>query len=130
MTHKINRSSIGLRFVLIVAFATMIAACGKLSSPSSTMKGFLGALKAEKYEKAVEHFEPAILEEPGAKEKLTSLLKQEFSKDPLVKFKILDEEIAGDEAEVLVSLTQESGDEDEDSFDLVRVDGSWYLTMN
>jgi hypothetical protein len=130
MKNKINLSSICTRLAVVFALCTILAACGKTNTPSATINGFLKEIKAENYEKAIEYFDPAILEQPGAKEKLTMLMKEGFSKDPIVTYKILDEEIDGNEAKVLVAATLESGEKEEDHFDVVLVDGSWYLSMN
>ncbi|MFC5528783.1 zinc-ribbon domain-containing protein [Cohnella yongneupensis] len=105
---------------------------GSQSSPKSTVESFMEAVKAKDGKALVKLISDDSLGNPD-KDELNDIIDEmedNFGSGSLKSYKILDTDIDDDTATVDYEVTySEDGEKqtEEDSFDLVKVEGKWYI---
>jgi len=112
-----------LLLLLFVVAAFTFACAG--DSPRSAVEGFVTEMGKGNYEKAAKF----CTEETGALITMMASMagENEYSNENF-KFKFLREEIDGDKGKVY--FTGGGEDDEEDSIDVVKVDGKWKVTIS
>jgi hypothetical protein len=115
----------------LVTTLTLIA-CGSASSgPEGVVETFLKSAKAGNFDKAVGLYAPEVLEQPGAKEKLTSFVKAGLSQhDGVGSYTVGTAEVSENSAQVPYTITYKDGSDDKGSMSVEKIDGKWYLSVN
>ena len=129
-------------FLLVAACVIVFTACSSSTTgPEKVVENYLDALKAGKYEKAIDYLD--LEEDENEKEQIKMLaekLKQgNEEQGGLKSYKITSVEVDelkenGKEieakAEVEVTLTYGNGETDDDSYKLVKREGKWKISIS
>jgi len=120
---------------LIVSLLALLAGCGS-SGPSSAVESFIKAAQDKDCNKMVDLMDLQAVEEQGAtnvREELVASCQQEAnSSGEIVSYKIVEEKIEGDKAEVKIEVTtKENGEEktDNDTLTVFQRDGEWKVSF-
>lgn len=126
--------------LFITAFLFIFSSCSSdtTSSPRKVAEKYGEYLLSDKPERIVDLVDTgdASKEEIEAGKQMLSgfitlgLAEVKKAKDGFKDFEIISEDIDGDEAEVTIKITFGNGETDEESLDMVKVDGKWKLQMD
>lgn len=127
-------------FGLFATILFIMASCGA-STPGAAAKQYAEYVQNGKYEKFVDGivFDQKIdaAKAKEAKEGLTAMLKEKVSKEiekkqGIKQIDIVSEEVAedGNTAKVVLKQTYGNGETDENTYDMVKQDGKWKMSMN
>ena len=116
--------------ILMTLCAVALVSCsGGGKSPSAPVKGYLNALKAGNYEKAMDYCSV----DKSAAEEFAALHEKAMGEDGIQSFELVKdgETISedGEKATVKTSVTYESGRVEEQTFDVAKVDGAWKVDL-
>lgn len=124
------------RLILIAGLLTVMlaaAGCGGAGGPSATVEGFMEAAKDKDCSKMVDYLDIESFQAPGVsitREELISMC-EESGMDEIVSYKVIEEKIDGDKAEVKVEATGKAdGDEETatNTLNLVKRGDEWKLS--
>lgn len=130
-----------LYFGLFATILLIMAACSGASTPGAAAKQYAEYIKDGKYEKFVEgivsnkKMDPA--EDKEEREGLTAMLKEKVGKEiekkqGIKKIDIMAEVVSedGNTAKVILRQTYGNGQTEENTYDMIKKDGKWKMTMN
>jgi hypothetical protein len=124
-----RRINAAIAVALLTVVALVAFGCGD-SGPASTVEGFIETLKGKDCEKAVNFID---LEGVGASGKeVVKNCKETIDESEIVSYKVLDEKIDGDKAEVKVETVTKSNDgKDTSTFtiNVVNKNGEWKISL-
>lgn len=127
-------------FGLFATLMLIMASCGSPSTPGAAAKQYAEYIQKGNYEKFAdgivldEKMDAAKVKE--AKEGLTAMLKEKVSKEiekkeGIKNIEIVSEEVAedGNTAKVILKQTYGNGETEENTYDMIKKDGSWKMDM-
>lgn len=119
--------------VSILAMLVLAAfGCGS-SGPSAAVEDFMGAAKSKDCDKMVDFLDMKAFESSGItinRDELVESCKAESGIGDVVSYKILEEKVDGDSAEIKVEVTTKEGEEEtteSDTLKLIKRDGEWKI---
>lgn len=127
------------RFGVLVAasvLAIMVMAaigCGG-SGPTTAVEGFMSAAQSKDCDKMIDYIDLKAFETSGVtinKQELVDACKAESGLGDVSSYKVLEEKVDGDKAEVKVEVTTKENGEDKTQSDTLKVnkiDGEWKIS--
>lgn len=118
---------------VLAALLMAVFGCGG-SSAGAAMEDFLKAAQNKDCEKMVDMMDLSAITQMQSvsRDQLVESCKSESASGEILSYKILEEKVEGDKAEVKVEVTTKSeGQEDteSDSFTLNKKDGAWKISL-
>ena len=115
--------------ILCVAALSLV---GCSSGPGTTYANCTKSIANGETEKAVACFDPSMMQKPGVKEKMASMVAMAAAKAKeqhkgVESVTVTEEKIEGDKATVKIHVKFGDGTEEDDSGSLARVNGKWYV---
>jgi len=131
--HKISRFRVLVAVSVLAIIVLSAIGCGS-SGPKAAVESFMSAAKDKDCKTMIEYIDLGSLQTAGAqinKDELIQACEAESGLGDVVSYKILDETVNGDTAEVKVEVTtSENGNEktESDTLKLNQRDGKWLIS--
>lgn len=110
------------KFAFFLSLSLLLSACG-VNTPKGITARFLDCLVARDFEKAKMYATPETA-------KVIDFMKNmPHTEGDFIGYKILQEEITGNEAVVQCSMIGKDGKTDTQNINLVKTDGKWKVVM-
>ncbi|MDO8736262.1 MAG: DUF4878 domain-containing protein [Thermoleophilia bacterium] len=131
--QKISRYRVLVAVSVLAIMVLSAFGCGS-SGPTAAVESFMKAAQDKDCETMIDYIDLSSLETSGVtinKEELVQACKSESALGDVVSYKVLEEKINGDTAEVKVEVTsKEDGAEktESDTLKLNQRDGKWLIS--